>query len=168
MKELLKGFWKAIHNLILDPLNDAISEVEFLKVSRETDKAACDWLTLIICAALEFIDGVFETVADFFCDMFSGIVELISKGVARLWVILFPNEGDADEDDNVSQLHGRLTDAIDKKNKASNGKFSLGQGRFVVKTDNNNQIQADDDIKAFFNTRGSSMNGLDIELKKQG
>ena len=153
MKELLKGFWKSISRL-------------FGKVSCESDNAAWDWLTLVICAAPEFIDGVFGSVTDFFCDMFSGIVDLISRGVARLWVIMFTYEIDAD--DNASFIRDRLMEAINKKNRASNGKFSLGQGRFVVKTDNNNQIQADDDIKAFFNIRGSTMNGLDTELRNQG
>ena len=148
MKELLKGFWKAICGLA---------------------NAAWDLLTTIIGAAFEFIDGVFETIIDFFCDMFVGIVDLISRGVARLWVIMFPDDDDIDDDDgSASQLRVWLADAIDKKNRASNGKFSLGQGRFVVKTDNNNQIQADDDIKTFFNSKGSTMDGLDTELKNQG
>ena len=148
MKELLKGFWKAICGLA---------------------SAAWDLLTTIIGAAFEFIDGVFGTITDFFCDMFVGIVDLISRGVARLWVIMFPDEDDNDDDDgSASQLRDWLAEAINKKNRESNGKFSLGQGRFVVKTDKNNQIQADDDIKTFFNSNGSTMNGLDTELKNQG
>ena len=146
MKELLKGFWKAICGLA---------------------SAAWDLLTTIIGAAFEFIDGVFETITDFFCYMFSGIVDLISRGVARLWVILFPPEEEVGDEDGAGQLREWLEIEIGKANEASGGSFSLGQGRFVVKTDNNNKIQEEDDIKAFFNARGSTMNGLDTELRNR-
>ena len=146
MKELLKGFWKAICGLA---------------------SAAWGLLTTIIGAAFEFIDGVFETITDLFCDMFSGIVDLISRGVARLWVILFPHEEEVGDEDGAGQLREWLEIEIGKANEASGGSFSLGQGRFVVKTDNNNKIQEEDDIKAFFNARGSTMNGLDTELRNR-
>lgn len=147
MTKILKGFWKAICGLA---------------------SAAWGLLTSIIDAAVEFIADVVGSLVEFFCDMFEGIYDLLSAGIAKLWVIIFPDEVQANEDDSADQLREWLGEAIKEKNKTARGKFSLSQGRFVVKTDNSNKIADNEDIKTFFNSSGTNMNGLDAELKNEG
>ena len=144
---LLRSFWNAIC---------------------EIASTTWDFFESLIDAAFDFVEDLFDTVADFFGDMFAGIWDLIKRGTAKLWELIFPSPGINEPDPIPESVREWIETAIQAKSRSSNRPFSISQGRLLVKTNENNQIQDKDDIKAFFNSKGSPMEGLDAELQNQG
>ena len=121
-------------------------------------KASWNFMLSIIDATLEFIGETIECVMDLFSDMFTGIIDLLRQGLAKLYVICIPDEDDCvtDEQEAVREL---VENAIKSKGQ------QIKKFRLTAKTDANGKVQ---DVGSFYNKNGSSMAGLDDEIRNEG
>ena len=147
MKKMLVGFWDAICGFA---------------------KASWSFLTNLFEAAVEFIADVFDTIFDFFDCLFDGIIEALRNGFCKLWVLFFPEQTGPDEDPAATRLKDLLGEAIaTTAAKSDHPVVDLNAFRFGVKTDTNNKISSEDDIK-IYDTNGSSMGGFDNAVRGNG
>lgn len=122
-------------------------------------RASWNLMCSIVDAIFDFIDDTLDALFTMLAGMFTGIIDLLKQGLAKLYVLVIPPKEEILTNPDADDFYNMIEKKIKDKGK------NIKKVRFAVQTDANGKVK---NVKTYYNSKGSSIEGFDSTVKEEG